>query len=76
MQITNDDYNDLLNDLLKTLSPQLQPDEITTQIFSKASGYSVNGARVFLDRQVADGLLEKHEAMNGGQLIMAYRKKI
>ena len=76
MRITNDDYNDLLDDLLKTLPPQLQPDEITAQVFSKASGYSINGARVFLDRQVAAGLLEKHEAMNGGQLIMAYRKKI
>ena len=68
--------NDLLQEILKTLPPPLQPDEVTAQMVADASGYSINGARVFLDRQVTAGLLEKHEAINGKQLIMAYKKVV
>jgi GTPase len=75
MEVTNNQYNDLLDELIKTLPPQLHPDEVTAHMVATASGYSINGARTLLDRQVSEGLLEKHKAIDGGKIVMAYKRK-
>ena len=67
--------NDLLAEILKSLPPQLQPDEVTASMLAKAGGYSPNGARQHLAKLVADGILEKHEAIYEGKIVTAYRKK-
>ena len=75
MKINNEQYNELLTELIKTLPPELQPDEVTATMLAKETGYSINGARIVLDRKVREGLLEKHEAIDGGKKVMAYKKK-
>jgi hypothetical protein len=42
---------------------------------SKSTGYSIQGARTYLDRLVKDGSLEKHDAVSEGKIVKAYRKK-
>lgn len=67
--------NELLQELINGLPPQLQPDEVTAGMVSKSTGYSIQGARTYLDRLVKDGSLEKHDAVSEGKIVKAYRKK-
>lgn len=74
MQITKDDYNDLLAEIIKTLPTPLQPDEITSRMLSESSGYSLYGARQRLIKLEREGKLTKRDALYNGKIVSAYRK--
>lgn len=68
------DKNELLLEIVKTLPQPLNPDEVTATMVANAAGYSINGARQFLTREVQAGRLESHDAIENGKIVKAYRK--
>ena len=74
MQITNDDYNDLLNELINSLPPPVQPDEITIKMFAARTGYSISGAGGYLDNEVRRGNLTRRSALVDGRWVSVYGK--
>jgi hypothetical protein len=68
--------SDILEMLAREVeSEPMRPDEFTIEMFMKRTGYSMNGARTFLDRKVRDGLLSMRKIRGTHCWINVYGKK-
>ena len=74
MKINKEEYNTLLGELVSVIPEPISPEEITVDMFVKASGYSRNGARQYLLSLVESGVLEKGRTLMNGKMTNVYKK--
>lgn len=68
-------YNELLNELVNQSMPTLNKEhEVSTEMYSLASGRTESACRDELDRKVRNGILKKHRvySLEGRRGINAY----